>query len=103
MTHRRSFIRILPIVGCAGFFAASARSQQGTVDPQEPQAKALGYVKDGEKIDKAKAPKQYQPGQLCSNCALYQGKAGAAEGPCPLFGGRAVAAKGWCTAYAKKA
>lgn len=102
MTTRRHFFRILPLAGSAGLFASSVSAQaQPAVDPQESQAKALGYVKEADKLDKAKAP-SHLPGQACSNCALYQGKAGAADGPCPLFGGRLVVAKGWCTAYVKK-
>jgi hypothetical protein len=53
-------------------------------------------------VDKAKF-KTFAPGQECTTCQLYQGKAGAASGPCPLFAGKHVAAKGWCSAWAKKA
>ena len=56
---------------------------------------------DATKVDKSKQPK-YAAGQLCSNCALYQGAAGSVSGGCPLFSGKLVAAKGWCSAWAKK-
>ena len=46
--------------------------------------------------------KTYAAGQVCSNCALYQGKPTDAAGGCPLFAGKQVAGKGWCSAYAKK-
>lgn len=71
------------------------------VDQADPQAVALGYVSDATTVDKAKSPK-YEAGQLCSNCALYQGAA-AEQGPCPLFPGKNVAAKAWCNSYVKKA
>jgi hypothetical protein len=58
-------------------------------------------VADATKTDKVKY-KTYAAGQLCSNCALYQGKPADAAGGCPLFAGKQVAAKGWCSAYAKK-
>ena len=72
------------------------------VDPAEPSAMALGYVIDASKTDSAKY-KTYAAGQLCSNCALFSGKAGDANGPCTLFAGRPVSAKGWCSGYVRKA
>jgi len=81
---------------------AAAAANTTPVDPAEPAAMALGYVVDATKADTAKF-KTYAAGQLCSNCALFGGKAGDASGPCPLFAGRAVSAKGWCSGYVKKA
>lgn len=71
------------------------------VDEKDPQAAALGYVAVAGRADKAKFPK-YADGQLCSNCALYQGGA-AEQGGCPLYPGKQVLAKAWCSAYNKKA
>ena len=71
------------------------------VDEKETQAIALGYVVVAAKADKAKFPK-YADGQVCSNCALYQGGS-AEQGGCPLFPGKQVLGKAWCSAYAKKA
>ena len=82
--------------------APAAAPTGGALDPQDPQALALGYVAVADKIDKAKYP-NYAPGQQCANCALFQGKAGDASGPCPIFAGKAVLATGLCSAYAKKA
>ena len=72
------------------------------VDPADPSAKALAYHADASEVVAASNPK-YQPGQACSNCALYGGQPGDAAGPCPLFAGRQVSAKAWCNTYAKKA
>lgn len=72
------------------------------VDPADPSAKALAYHADASTVVAASNPK-YQPGQACSNCALYGGQPGDAAGPCPLFAGRQVSAKAWCNTYAKKA
>lgn len=80
----------------------AAAANTSPVAQSEPAAIALGYVTDATKTDSAKF-KNYSAGQLCSNCALFGGKAGDAMGPCPLFAGRSVNAKGWCTGYAKKA
>ena len=75
---------------------------QAMVAETDPQASALGYKANATAVDKAKYPK-YAAGQDCDNCALFQGKVGAAAGGCALFAGKQVAGKGWCSAYAKKA
>jgi len=100
MTSRRRFIQIIPIAGASLLVARTASAQ--LVSEKDPQAAALGYVADATKADKAKY-KNYAAGQLCTNCALFQGKATDAAGGCPLFAGKQVAGKGWCSAYAKKA
>ena len=68
----------------------------------DPQAQALGYKTDTTKADSKKFPKHTSE-QKCSNCALYQGKAGSPAGGCGIFAGKQVAANGWCSAWAKKA
>lgn len=99
---RRVFM--LGVAGCAGTLVAarSAQAQAPLVVETDPQAVGLGYKADASKVDKAKYPK-YAAGQVCANCALYQGKPDAAAAGCPLFAGKQVPAKAWCSAYAKKA
>ena len=75
---------------------------QALVAETDPQATALGYKAVASKVDKAQFPK-YAAGQVCTNCALFQGKADAAAGGCSLFAGKQVAGPGWCSAWAKKA
>lgn len=82
--------------------ASSTASAQSIVLETDTQAVALGYKADASKVDKAKQPK-YVAGQLCSNCALFQGAANASAGGCPLFAEKQIAAKAWCNAWAKKA
>ena len=101
MSNRREFI-VQFSLGTSALMAGQVFAQGAMVADADPQAVALGYKSDGTKADKAKFPK-YAAGQQCANCALYQGKAGAASGPCPLFAGKQVSAKGWCNSYAKKA
>jgi len=98
---RRVFLLQVATSGLALSAVANAQAQ-AMVAENDAQSTALGYKADATKVDKAKQPK-YAAGQLCSNCALFQGAAGAAAGLCPLFAGKQVAAKGWCSAYAKKA
>lgn len=98
---RRIFLIQATASGLAlgSFTAVNAQSMVAETDAQ---ATALGYKADATKVDKAKQPK-YAAGQVCGNCALFQGAAGAAAGGCPLFAGKQVSAKAWCSAYAKKA
>jgi High potential iron-sulfur protein len=106
MNSRRRFIRIASLSSlalAAGLDAGvtATAADLPMVDEKDATAVSLGYVSDSTKANKAKYP-NHVPTQLCSNCQLYQGKAGAASGPCPLYAGKQVAAKGWCSAYAKK-
>ena len=100
-TARRVFLLQTITIGLGTALATQA-SAQSMVAESDSQAAALGYKADATKVDKAKQPK-YASGQLCSNCALFQGAPSAAAAGCPLFAGKQVAAKGWCSAYAKKA
>ena len=100
-TSRRRFIQIVPLAGAALLSARTASAAE-LVKETDPQAAALGYVNDATKADKAKF-KNYAPGQMCSTCALYQGKPTDAQAPCPLFAGKDVLNKAWCSAWAKKA
>jgi hypothetical protein len=101
MTNRREFM--VQITLASGMLAGSLAWAQGAMVAEgDAQAAALGYKADATKVDKTKFPK-YAAGQQCGNCALYQGKPGAAAGACPLFAGKQVTAKGWCSAWAKKA
>jgi len=100
-TNRRTFV-IHSVVGAGALTAALSVQAQAVLAESDPQAVALGYKADATKVDKAKFPK-YAAGQVCTNCALFQGKATDATGGCPLFGAKKVAGKGWCSAWVKKA
>ncbi len=103
MSNRREFIVQLSLgSGVLASGAAMAAAPLPMVAEADPVAKALGYVADATKADTKKFPKYAAP-QSCTNCTLYQGKAGDASGPCPIFAGKQVAAKGWCSSYVKKA
>jgi hypothetical protein len=99
-SQRRRFIKLslaglaVPLAGTLAGNAVAAEA----VSETNAQAAALGY-----KMDATKATARKDPKADCSNCSLYSGKAGAADGPCQLFAGNLVKAKGWCTAWAKKA
>lgn len=98
---RRQFI-ILSATGLAAATAGQSFAADPMVVESDPQATSLGYKADSTKVDKAKFPK-HTPTQMCSNCALYKGAAGAAAGGCQIFAGKQVSSKGWCSAYAAKA
>ena len=91
-------VAAVPVTAILGRAEAAA----GPVDPNEPQAKSLGYVTDATKVD-AKANPNYKAGQMCANCLQAPtAKPGAAEVPCNIFAQRNVAAKGWCKVYVKR-
>jgi hypothetical protein len=71
------------------------------LDPNDPSAKALGYVSDATSLDPEKNP-PFKPGSHCANCVQYTGAQGSASGPCSLFPGKLVAANGWCRVWAAK-
>ncbi len=105
MTNRREFI-----VNCSfgasavalALTATQAAAQAAMVAETDANAVGLGYKANATKVDKTKYPK-YAIGQVCTNCALFQGKAADKAGGCPLFGAKQVAGPGWCSAWAKKA
>jgi hypothetical protein len=89
-------------VPVSALLGRTAEAAAGPVDPNEPQAKSLGYVVDATKVD-AKANPNYKPGQACANCLqVPKGKETGAEVPCNIFAGRTVSAKGWCKVYVKR-
>ena len=100
MTHpspRRVFL--MTLAASSAMLATGAKAQTAVAET-DSQAVALGYVTDAKRANAKKYPK-FAAGQHCGNCALYQGKAGAASGPCPIYGGKLVATGGWCSAWAK--
>ena len=97
-TNRRTFFMTL---AAGGSVLATSAHGKTKADEKDPQAIALGYVSDATKTDTKKYPK-YAAGQVCTNCALFIGKASDTWGGCPLFAGKQVAGKGWCSAYVKK-
>ncbi|MBX9870937.1 MAG: high-potential iron-sulfur protein [Burkholderiaceae bacterium] len=102
LTPNRRVFMLQAVTATGVVLVAREASAQAMVSESDAQATALGYKADAAKVDKAKNPK-FAANQNCANCALYQGKPGAASGACSIFPGKQVAAKGWCTAYAKKA
>jgi len=103
--HRRDVLKgaligvaAVPVTALLG----RAEAATGRVDPNEPQAKSLGYVEDATKVD-AKANPNFKPGQICANCLqVPKGKEGGDWIPCNIFAGRPVAAKGWCKVFVKR-
>ena len=80
---------IAPVAETLGSSAALAESP--SLDPNDPTAKALGYVTQSTK-----------PGEKCNNCSQFQGNVGGAQGPCTIFPGKNVVAAGWCMSWVKK-
>jgi hypothetical protein len=105
MTNRREFVINCCLGTCTAATAlvsTSTAAQAAMVAEADANAVSLGYKALATKVDKVKFPK-YAAGQVCSNCALYQGKATDKAAGCPLFGAKQVAGPGWCSAWTKKA
>jgi len=66
-----------------------------------PQARALGYLHDSEKVDQGKYA-NHNKEQRCGNCQLIQGQDDQEWRACAIFPGQAVNNKGWCSAWSKK-
>lgn len=91
-------VAAVPVTAILGRAEAAA----GPVDPNEPQAKSLGYVKDATKVD-AKANPNFKPGQHCASCLqVPKGKETGPQVPCNIFAGRLVEANGWCKVWVKR-
>jgi hypothetical protein len=71
------------------------------LDPNDPTAKALGFVTDASKVD-IKTYSTFKPGEKCATCAQFQGKAGDATAACTIFAGKSVPQGGWCQVWAQK-
>ena len=81
--------------------APDASGDMPTLAEDDPQAKALAYTHDASTVDADTQPR-YQPGQLCKNCALYQGSEDDEWAGCSIFPRRLVNGAGWCNVYAPK-
>jgi len=100
---RRRFLKVaagasaaVAIMGGLPRFARAA--DLPAVTPDDPTAKALGYVEDGSKS----ADSKHKAGDDCANCQFYSGGP-AGRGPCQLFPGKSVNSKGWCVSHNPKA
>jgi hypothetical protein len=103
---RRNLFKLAGAGSLALLLPSLARMSDGMaladerLDPESPQAKALGYVHHYEEVDPDRWPR-YEPGQICANCQLAQGDLEADWMGCSIFPGRKVAHDGWCNAWVK--
>jgi hypothetical protein len=106
MKHRLFALVLVPTVSLftsgpalAGRSNTRDAAPPATLDPEDPQAKALSYFEQSPKDP-----------QSCSNCQLYTGIEGEELGPCVIFSYRVaptgkqllVKANGWCRAWAPR-
>ena len=105
MNTRRNFLAQLVVTAATPALLCSKLLGQTPapvkLEESDPMGTAHGYKEESTKVDAAKYA-QHTAEQKCSGCALFQGKAGDANGPCAAFGGKLVLAGGWCAAFAKK-
>jgi hypothetical protein len=90
----RKFALGLSLAPLAAIDAPRAQAAElPLLSEQDPAAKAEHYVADASRAKEASA------GALCSNCSVYGGADGAAQGSCTLFPGKLVKAAGWCKSW----
>jgi hypothetical protein len=90
---------LVPTIGLIGNTAYAAAMTP--LDPNDPTAKALGFVTDASKVS-ASANPTFKPNQKCNTCAQYQGKLSDPTAGCNIFAGHSVPAEGWCKVWAQK-
>lgn len=88
----------IPALGLMGTAEGAALTP---LDPNDPQAKSLGFVTDASKVNAAANP-MYKHGQKCTTCAQFTGKPTDATGGCNVFAGHSVPGGGWCKVWAQK-
>jgi len=89
--NRRSFIKMSGAAAGLALIPVCnlAVAADVPLSPEDPQAKALGYV-----------VKSTVAGSNCANCAQAKGDVKAMG--CNLFPGKQVEAAGWCKVWSKK-
>ncbi len=95
-----SLALLLPALTRVG--GGQAWADDNILDPESPQAKALGYVHHYDEVDAERFPR-YEAGQICANCQLAQGDLSADWMGCSIFPGKLVAHDGWCNAWVLRA
>lgn len=73
------------------------------LDPENSQAKALGYHHDSAEVDENKWPR-HQASQHCATCNLAQNVDSDGEWiGCQIFPGKQVNRNGWCSTWVQAA
>ena len=104
---RRDVFKLAGAGSLALLLPALSRLQAGNawaseiLDPESPQAKALGYVHHYSEVDAERWPR-YAEGQICANCQLAVGDMSAEWMGCSIFPGKLVAGPGWCNAWVQR-
>ena len=94
MRHSLLGLAALPLG--AGILSQRAFAQElPPLDPENPQAKALNYVKDAQQASDHPA---YSEGETCANCMFFK----EANNGCQLFPQHSVAPGGWCQSWTKQ-
>jgi hypothetical protein len=102
---RRDLMKRALVAGAVPTFALlgkqSAAADLTPLNPSDATAQALGFVADASKVVAASNP-TFKAGQMCSNCAQFQGKPTDSTAGCTIFSGHSVPASGWCRVWSKR-
>ena len=104
LSRRDALKKLALLVGALG--AAEVSQQAGAAElphlqPDDPNAQALGYHTMASQVDPKLFP-TYKAGEHCGNCLQLQGQEGQTWRPCNLFPGQLVNADGWCRVWVAK-
>jgi hypothetical protein len=86
-TAPQNFVALFHPCSVQPNMGSAALAPGAMVAESDVQATAPGDKADASKSGNVKFPR-YAAGQECSNCSLYQGKAGDAAGSCQLLSGK---------------
>lgn len=105
MNHPTSRRKFLSLIGAAMLAPAApvafAKTAAAKLDPQDPVAKALGYVVNVSALKPGQEP-AFKAGANCGNCTLYAAaQESAGHAPCSAVGGKLVARAGWCRVHVR--
>ncbi len=93
-TNRRRFLKFalygLIAGGAVRHLPVAQAEEAAQLDPEDPQAKALGYVHESPDAEKN-----------CANCMHIQAEEGEWR-PCALFPGKTVNEAGYCNVWVAK-
>lgn len=96
---RRKFMQLglaCSLIPLVAMDTVAESAAAGEVQEDDPQAKALNYVKNA---SEAKGNPKYKEGEICKNCMFFEA---SKNNGCTLFAGRSVEEGGWCTAWVAK-
>jgi hypothetical protein len=100
-TPTRRVFMIQVAAASGAFVTARASAAAPRLKETDPEAVAVAYALDANKVDKARFPKRMATDR-CGTCKAFIVKPGEEWGACALIEEKSVNGAGWCSSYVKK-